>query len=315
MIGDPDDNARFWTCGRYYNTGNSTYYFSVSKSTNSGTSWTRYNPGTLAGYAYTLAMSPVSSGTVYAGGQENNLPAVYRTTDTGASWSKLAGTGLSGTVNTLAFHPRDQAMMYAGTSVNLYRSTDGGNTWSTTGFAGGHTKTICALDLGFEVIIYAGTNTQGVYQSTDDGATWVQNNDGLGNLTINSLKAANTGQYLYAGTTGSSAFRLLLPNDVVEEGGTGVAGRDIGLAISPNPTAGKTVLSYAVPAAGRFELAIYSIDGREITTLANGVREPGIYQARWNGCDSSGKPVAAGVYICRLATDRGTAVRKMVVLK
>lgn len=88
----------------------------------------------------------------------------------------------------------------------------------------------------------------------------------------------------------------------------------------PNPFNPTTTIPYYVggdrAAFVETNLAIYSVDGARITTLVDGTRQPGAYQARWNGTDDSGNALSSGIYFARLKVGTSPAVtRKLVLLK
>ncbi|HOD67680.1 MAG TPA: class II glutamine amidotransferase [candidate division Zixibacteria bacterium] len=83
----------------------------------------------------------------------------------------------------------------------------------------------------------------------------------------------------------------------------------------PNPFNASTVIAFELPARAAVRLAVCSALGRHVATLADGVRGAGRHEVRWDGRDDSGKPVASGVYLCRLEGAGRSAVRKMIVLK
>jgi len=68
----------------------------------------------------------------------------------------------------------------------------------------------------------------------------------------------------------------------------------------PNPSSGESRLGFALARAAGVELAIYSVDGRRVRTLASGVQESGQYQARWDGTDEHGDRIRSGVFYVRL---------------
>ena len=69
------------------------------------------------------------------------------------------------------------------------------------------------------------------------------------------------------------------------------------LVITPNPFAGQTQISYAVPTAGDVSLKVFDALGRPVRTLVSARSAPGRFSAAWNGRDDSGNEVAAGVYL------------------
>ena len=74
----------------------------------------------------------------------------------------------------------------------------------------------------------------------------------------------------------------------------------------PNPFAGAATLTYTVPAARTagvpVTLAVFDVLGRRVRVLVDGVRYPGTFAVAWDGRDDAGRPVAAGLYVARLAT-------------
>ncbi len=311
MIGDPNNSLIIWSCGRYYDV--STYIMSASKTTDGGTTWTRYNFGIATGFAYTLAMDPTNSNVIYAGGTENSAPAVYKTTNSGTNWSKLAGTGLAGTVYALAIDPSNPNLIYAGTSSSLYKSTNAGNNWSTTGFPGGYTKTICIDVTSVKAtIIYAGTYSNGVYQSTNNGSNWTQMNAGLDDRNINSLKVSSN-QFLFAGTYGGSAYRWPLSTSVDELHADKIESPFMN--ILPNPSRGRATICYTLGRSLDVKLSVFDIQGRLVRTLVNEKRMKGQHTVMWNGCDEDGKALPNGIYFCSLVTGDTALIEKMVILK
>ena len=87
------------------------------------------------------------------------------------------------------------------------------------------------------------------------------------------------------------------------------------LAPRPNPFRGEALLGFSLATAGPVELAIYSVDGRRVRTLARGVREPGVYQLRWDGRDDGGRAVAVGVFYAHLSAGGQRFTQRLVHLE
>ena len=83
----------------------------------------------------------------------------------------------------------------------------------------------------------------------------------------------------------------------------------------PNPFNPSTVIEYSLAQAGHVEIAVYDVHGRKVATLVDGLREPGAYREVWDGKNEKGRVVASGIYFCRLTSDDGTLIRKMVLLR
>jgi hypothetical protein len=85
----------------------------------------------------------------------------------------------------------------------------------------------------------------------------------------------------------------------------------------PNPfTAGATTtIGYNVPTEGLVNVRVFDVLGREVATLVNSTMKAGSYAATWNGLDGFGKPVASGVYYCRIEAAGESRTTTMQVSK
>lgn len=93
------------------------------------------------------------------------------------AWSSNGPEG--GSILSLAIDRSNPNVIYAGTIAGVFKSTDGGATWSAfnTGIASRRIAAI-AIDPSNPNTIYAGTDV-GVFKSTEGGATWSAINNGL----------------------------------------------------------------------------------------------------------------------------------------
>ena len=112
----------------------------VWKSTNAGASWVPLTDLTMPNLAVTsLAFEPGNYNKIYAGTGEGyfNFDAIrgagiFVTSDAGASWSQLASTNTSDFwfVNDIVVSPRNKQRLYASTRGGVFRSIDGGTSWT-----------------------------------------------------------------------------------------------------------------------------------------------------------------------------------------
>lgn len=79
----------------------------------------------------------------------------------------------------------------------------------------------------------------------------------------------------------------------------------------PNPARAGTHLSFRIERAAPVTLTVYDVTGRRVRGLAAGVFPAGQHGFTWDGTNDAGWPVAAGTYLARLTTDRGTFSRKV----
>jgi len=83
----------------------------------------------------------------------------------------------------------------------------------------------------------------------------------------------------------------------------------------PNPFNPSTKIHYEIAQGGNASLRIYDVSGGLVRTLVDRSHNPGNYDARWDGLDLHGRPVASGVYFYRLETNSFVQTRRMVLLK
>jgi hypothetical protein len=60
---------------------------------------------------------------------------------------------------------------------------------------------------------------------------------------------------------------------------------------------------------------VFSVDGRLVARLVDGVRPAGRNRVAWRALDGRGAPVASGIYFYRLETGGNTFTKKMVLLR
>ena len=78
----------------------------------------------------------------------------------------------------------------------------------------------------------------------------------------------------------------------------------------PNPFNPATKITYTIPKAGNVQLKVYDILGREVASLVNEVKQPGVYTVNFNASN-----YASGIYFYRIQSGDFSAVKKMVLVK
>src|SRR5262249_35621697 len=125
-------------------------------------------------------------------------------------------------VRSIAIDPTASATLYAGTDDRgVYRSTDGGDTWSAAGGMGEHAVVTRAVDPSTPERLYAavaeahdpttGLSIQSaggrVYRSDDRGATWHEASNGLSHAPVAALAIdPSHPDTVYAATEGAGVF-------------------------------------------------------------------------------------------------------------
>jgi photosystem II stability/assembly factor-like uncharacterized protein len=143
----------------------------VFRSTDGGRSWAPSSRGLAASDIYTVAVDPLQSRTLFAGGGVT----AWRSSDGGGSWVDI-GEGLSvrkgyaqPRVKAFAFDTRKQGIVYAADHEGVFRSTDGGLSWKTCQMPGA--AFALAVDPARPDTVWAGS-IDAVFASDDSCATW-----------------------------------------------------------------------------------------------------------------------------------------------
>ena len=93
-----------------------------------------------------------------------------------------------------------------------------------------------------------------------------------------------------------------------------VQGR-VSVTCRPNPFNPCTIVSYRAGDAGVVSVRVFDTSGREVRTLVDCERAPGVYEVAWDGTDSGGNLVASGVYLVRVSAGGSVGEAKAVLLK
>ncbi len=84
--------------------------------------------------------------------------------------------------------------------------------------------------------------------------------------------------------------------------------------VSPNPTSGRTRLSFAAPRPGRYRVDVYDLTGSPRTCVFEGTVSSHRVVATWDGRDSKGRALRSGLYfVVMTGPDGHSAVRKLVL--
>ncbi|HSG27688.1 MAG TPA: M1 family aminopeptidase, partial [Candidatus Krumholzibacterium sp.] len=83
----------------------------------------------------------------------------------------------------------------------------------------------------------------------------------------------------------------------------------------PNPFNPVTTIGFGLGEESRVRIAVYDLRGRLVRVLTDGVWPAGSHDIVWNGLDSSGVPVASGVYFYRMESGDTSTSKKMVLLR
>lgn len=129
---------------------------------------------------------------------------IWKTSDAGQTWLELtSGIDEKAQFSRIIVHPENKNMIFAGSQYGLYKSNNGGTSWTNIGNGKLDNNTIMNMDYYYDAashrfVLYVidqvryypdGQSTRcdgGIFKSEDNGETWININGNLG-LDINQL--------------------------------------------------------------------------------------------------------------------------------
>ena len=74
-------------------------------------------------------------------------------------------------------------------------------------------------------------------------------------------------------------------------------------------------IQFSLTKRAKVSLVVYDINGRKIRVLAEGTYSPGLNVTTWDGANSAGSEVSAGIYVVTLRAGESLQSSKIVHLK
>jgi len=155
-----------------------------------GEDWVTQGPGNIGARANIVTVNPNDNNIIYAGFSGGG---VFKTIDGGATWNPIFDDQVFLAIGEITLDPIDPNIVYVGTgdvNINgytflgdgLYRSMNGGDTWTNLGLTDQRIISKIIIDPVNTNNIFAATmgqpfvrdNNRGLYRSTDNGSTWEQ---------------------------------------------------------------------------------------------------------------------------------------------
>jgi photosystem II stability/assembly factor-like uncharacterized protein len=308
----------------------STMYFGghrVYKSTNRAQDWTmisndltngsqEWNYGTIT----TLAVSKINRNLLYAGTDDGNV-WVGSSTDGGQhfTWTKVSENLPIRWVTCVAADPFDENTAYVSFSglryhdyvPRIYKTTDKGQTWIdiSSNLPDVPINNI-TVDPDNQGTFYVATDA-GVFVSYDSGDIWAMMGLDLPNSPVLDLCLHSPTRTLVAATFGRSMWKIKL------EPATGINDRSTEinpLLIYPNPSSDQINISFDLKSVQTGKLLIYDMNGKIMKVIYEGMFFEGNQKFVWDGTQSGNSRVA-GMYICRLVTDKSIFARKIQIME
>jgi hypothetical protein len=137
-----------------------------------------------------------------------------------------------------------------------------------------------------------------------------------GNSFSSVLYAGSPGYGLYYDWYSNGAFarnQNTLSSSGIE---TEVSSLVTGISNYPNPFSSSTEIAFQLSEAAPVSISIYDVSGRTVSTIVDGIGyQEGSHSLLWEGTDTSGAQVPAGVYICRITAGSNAETSRIVVAR
>ncbi|MCE1187686.1 MAG: choice-of-anchor A family protein [Ignavibacteria bacterium] len=163
-----------------------------SDSTSVATSWT--SVGTFPANEMVWTITTDQTGNMLVGTLGGKI---FRTDDNAGTWKRINDDMNVAFIWSITSTTNNK--LFAATEKGLYLSTNNGQTWAVSAFAG---KDVRAISIDKNGSLYAGTWGYGIFKSTNGGSDWT---DVTNNLAANAVHAitVNAQNEIFAGTFGA----------------------------------------------------------------------------------------------------------------
>lgn len=304
----------------------------IYKTTNYGTTWQLFSPYFGSGYYGWWKTGYVTdSAHAWFGLNTSNsgqYAKIIFTTNGGINWT--ISTMIQGLpdIDAVSFKTDNQfgiaSFSHFGVpDISLEYTSSGGENWLSLNNFYLHDKSINGLIniTGSSVWYFTADDMDSlhtyVYKSTNDGTSWsemyiVEPATLLSSTNIDAVRLNNK-IYAWTCSRGTKSILKLVDTAVVigiKPNSQSVPSKFTLRQNYPNPFNPITKIKYDIPKTSRVSIKIYDLIGREVATLVNELKQPGYYEAIFNGNN-----LASGVYFYRIEADNYNAVKKMVLMK
>jgi hypothetical protein len=312
--------------------------FMIFTTSDSGNNWVRVPDENLphlngAEAPYNYSMSAVGD-TIWT---VSTKARVWKSTDKGHHWNKYSTGDNEAVVSNIKM--RDGMHGLWGLNDELYRTSDGGETWEEIEPVG----TWFTNDLAYVPGI-------GSSYTIDEGTTWITLDTGVDQLALDMVNAYtgfaggfntnnSNGMFTYAGpalgyscgnnrtyichqgnticVTRNNIATHLSHGDYLGACSPNRTGAltsnvisDIRVNVFPNPVSNSTTISFSLPQLQNVSLKVFDVSGRLVATIADQLFDEGENEITWNASD-----IITGIYFLRMDSGNYSATKKITCIK
>jgi hypothetical protein len=166
---------------------------------------------------------------------------------------------------------------------------------------------------GMDWVVYQGTEEHfWIGDTTHVTVTYEMTTGAAGTYDIGYFASTTDLSFEDPGYTDVSLGNQIVvgPSAIDEQTVPGIATRFALEQNYPNPFNPSTTIRYEIKKRSQVKLAVYDLTGRQVAVIANGVRNPGIYEVNFTADN-----LASGVYIYRLTAGEFVQSHKMALVR
>jgi len=259
---------------------------------------------------------------------------IFHTVDGGFTWEFQDSTALEYIIplRDIQFTTADSGWAVggiAGTSIIL-RTSDGGENWSsyvsprsitppdTLPLTIASLKEIRMLNSKTGWIVGSINGPAYIMKTTDGGVTWkdeTPKNEDKYFQGFESISMLDSQHGFIVGSDGR-LYETTDGGEITEVVNNPIVNGDFSLSQNyPNPFNPTTKIKYNVPLIAKskmsnVKLTVYDVLGRKISTLVNGIKQPGNYEVNFNA-----DGLSSGIYYYELKSGNYVSTKKMIFMK
>jgi hypothetical protein len=237
------------------------------------------------GYVSSISVDPYDGDKLMVSFSSYEVKSIFYSVDAGESWTDVSGNleemesgyGSGPSVRSVYIYPLKNGYRYfAGTSTGLYSTS-----------------------------ILDGTNTQWVLEGSET----------IGNIVVDMITGRPVDGYIAIGTHGNGTYSANFETNELSLGKSSIP-NEFELAQNyPNPFNPSTQIPFTIKTSGTVIIKVFDLQGREIITLFDGIKQAGSHSISWKGKDQSGNLMPSGTYIYQINSNGFSKSKKMHLIK
>ncbi len=279
----------------------------IFKTSNGGNNWdSLVTANGMYEFINTIFFINNNMGWIIKGYGIAGIESLYKTIDGGLNW--FYQFNLSTLYSVLFINPQTGWTSGDGSGFKIHKTTNGGDNWNACIF--------CGVDAVYSFFFTNnskgwGAGLGGVYNTINAGTNWTFQSSNHKNVRYNSIYFTDS---LTGWVVGDSGIILKTTTGGVITGfsntSSEIPDRYYLSQNYPNPFNPVTNLEFGISNLGFVSLKIYDVSGKEIKTLVNEIKQPGMYKVEFDGSS-----LASGIYFYTIEAGSFKQTKRMLLLK